>query len=66
MSRDAIAFHKARMSKAQANGSRGDGGLSERTRMEDADQRFMRALALAFQRGDHLPKGAVKPLLLVG
>lgn len=61
-----VAYHKRHMSVYQRYGSRGDGGLSDREAMREADQRFIRALALAFQRGDHLPKGQPKPLLLVG
>lgn len=32
----------------------------------EADRRFVRELALAFQRGDHLPVGQIKPLRLIG
>lgn len=32
----------------------------------EADRRFVRALAMAFQRGDHLPAGQVPELRLIG
>ena len=33
-----------------------------KAKQREADQRFVYALALAFQRGDHLPKPAPKPV----
>lgn len=35
-------------------------------RHRQADRAFIRALALAFLRGDHLPAGQERPLVLVG
>ncbi len=35
-------------------------------RQREGDARFVRALAEAFWRGDHLPEGAKRPLRLVG
>lgn len=36
------------------------------SRQRAADRRFVRALAMAFQRGDHLPAGQVPVLRLIG
>lgn len=60
------AYRKSKMSNIVANGSRGDGGLADRYDLQARDRRFIHAMALAFQRGDHLPKGSSKLLLLVG
>jgi hypothetical protein len=35
-------------------------------KQRDGDRRLQRALAEAFQRGDHLPAGTVVPLTLIG
>ncbi len=40
--------------------------LETEIRQREADHRFVVALAKAFQRGDHLPKGAVPELRLIG
>lgn len=52
----------------KTKGYSADGRKDEMRESEQrkADQAFIRAMALAFQRGDHLPAGTPKPLVLVG
>lgn len=40
--------------------------LDEEASQRERDRLFRRELAKAFQRGDHLPKGASRPLVLFG
>ena len=49
----------------RSNPDMSDARLSD-ARQREADRMFIRQLALAIQRGDHLPAGTPVPLQLIG